>query len=99
MVQMLRLWGKIIKSNKIKVNIEAACDENIEFQQQLKKCIIEICNTFDIQKPYWLPKNLEEFNRRGKTSFNQDNFIEEIEFDRFEIEVIDEEKIKTQGHK
>jgi len=91
MVQMLRLWGKIIKNNKIKIHEEAICNEDIEFQQQLKKCIIEICNKFDIQKPYWLPKNLEEFNRISKTSFSQDNFIEEIDFDRFEIEIIEEE--------
>lgn len=87
---MLRLWGKIIKNNRIKFHEEAICNEEIEFQQQLKKCIIELCNTFDIQKPYWLPKNLEEFNRIGKTSFNGDNFIEEIDFDRFEIEIIEE---------
>lgn len=70
--------------------MEAICNEDIDFQEQLKKCIIKICNDLDIQKPYWLPKNLEEFNRLSKTSFNQDNFIEQISFDKFEIEVIEE---------
>lgn len=87
---MLRLWGKIIKNNRIKIHMEAICNEDIDFQEQLKKCIIKICNDLDIQKPYWLPKNLEEFNRLSKTSFNQDNFIEQISFDKFEIEVIEE---------
>lgn len=87
---MIRLWGKIINNNKIVDHIEAICTENIDYQQQLKKCITEICYKFDIQKPYWLPKNLEEYNKHKRTSFQQDNFIEEIDFDRFEIEVLEE---------
>jgi tetrahydromethanopterin S-methyltransferase subunit A len=90
MVQMIKLWGKIIKSNKIIDQIEAICNEDIEYQQQLKACITEICNKLDIEKPYWLPKNLEEYNKRKRTSFLQDNFIEEINFDTFEIEVLEE---------
>lgn len=87
---MIRLWGKIIKNNKIVIDAEAICTEETEYQQQLKICITEICYKLDIQKPYWLPKNLEEYNIRKRTAFIQDNFIEEIDFDRFEIEVIEE---------
>lgn len=87
---MIRLWGKIYKNNKIIIHDETTCLEEIDYQEQLKKCITELCYKFDIQKPYWLPKNLKEYNSRKKTSFNQDNFIEEIDFDRFEIIVLDE---------
>lgn len=44
----------------------------------------------DIEKPFWLQNNLEEYNRTKKASFTQDNFIEEINFDRFEIHVLEE---------
>lgn len=87
---MIRLWGKLIKDNKMLENEEFTCNENIEYQQQLKICITEICYKLDIQKPYWLPKNLEEYNNHKKTSFYQDNFIEEVPFDRFEIVVLEE---------
>lgn len=87
---MIRLWGKLIKDNKMLENEEFTCNENIEYQQQLKICITEICYKLDIQKPYWLPKNLEEYNNHKKTSFYQDNFIEEVSFDRFEIIVLEE---------
>lgn len=87
---MLRLWGKLIKRNKIVRHMEAVADNTGSYQEELKKCITEICYTFDIQKPYWLPKNLEEYNKYKRTSFNQDNFIEEIVFDKLEIEVIEE---------
>ncbi|KRQ87949.1 hypothetical protein ABG79_00114 [Caloramator mitchellensis] len=82
---MLRLWGKIIKNNRLIKHDEVTIAENIEYQEQLKKCITELCYRLDIQKPYWLPHNLDEYNNIRKTSFNQDNFIEEIDFDKFEI--------------
>jgi hypothetical protein len=87
---MIRLWGKIIKDNKIINHAETTFDEDIDYQQQLKECITRICYELDIQKPYWLPKNLEEYNKYKKTEFKQDNFIEEIDFDKFEIVVLEE---------
>lgn len=87
---MIRLWGKLIKDSKITGHAEFTCTEEIEYQEQLKICIKELCYALDLQKPFWLPKNLEEYNRTKKTSFIQDNFIEEIKFDRFEIQVLEE---------
>ncbi|OBR89841.1 hypothetical protein CLRAG_38180 [Clostridium ragsdalei P11] len=89
---MLKIWGKLVKHNKI-VKDEVVVSEGGEnYQENLKSCILELCRKFDIEKPYWLPANLEEYNRRSKTSFNSDNFIDEFEFDKFEIEEIDDEK-------
>ncbi len=39
----------------------------------------------------WLEKNINEFKRRGKTRFYKDNFIESVEFDFIEIQVIEED--------
>lgn len=89
---MLKIWGKIIKDNKIIIDDVAVCDIEGSYQENLKVCITELCNKFDIAKPYWLPANLEEYNRRSKASFNQDNFIEEINFDRFTIVELDPEE-------
>jgi hypothetical protein len=87
---LIRLWGKIITNNKIIASAESTCDEEIDYQEQLKKCIIEICYKLDLQKPYWLPKNLKEYNQYKRTAFRHDNFIENVNFDKFEIEVIEE---------
>lgn len=87
---MIRLWGKIITNNHIVKSSTVLCDEAIDYQKQLTKCLIELCYDFDIEKPYWLPKNLKEYNSRKKTSFNKDNFTEQIDFDKFEIEVVEE---------
>lgn len=88
---MIRLWGKIIKDNKIIFECESEYKyDDLEYQEELKYCIQIVCAELDIQKPYWLNTNLKEYNRYKKTSFTQDNFIEEIDFDRFEIEILDE---------
>ncbi len=87
---MIRLWGKIITNSKIVTDTEYTCNDEIEYQDQLKKCIKEICYKLDLQKPYWLPRNMKEYNKFKKTSFIQDNFIEVIKFDRFEIQVLEE---------
>ncbi|WP_238883151.1 hypothetical protein [Clostridium sp. YIM B02551] len=86
---MLKIWGKVIKENRIIKDEVAISDIEGTYQENLKVCINELCYKFDIAKPYWLPSNLDEYNKRSKTSFNDDNFIEEIDFDRFMIEEID----------
>lgn len=91
MILLIRLWGKIIKDNKILFEREGIYEyDDLEYEEQLKYCIQNICAELDLGKPYWLNPNLKEYNRYKKTSFTQDNFIEEIDFDRFEIEVLDE---------
>lgn len=89
---MIKIWGRLIKNNKIIEQTEAIFIEGLPYQEQLKKCMLEICIKFDIQKPYWLKRNMDEYNRMGKTSFVQDNFIEKINFDRFEIIELEDKK-------
>ncbi len=86
---MVKIWGKIIKNNRIIKDEVAICYEDVSYQQALKLCINEICDKLDIPKPYWLPVNLKRYNQFNKTFFNEDNFIEEIDFDRFAIEELE----------
>ena len=51
----------------------------------------EVCYEFDLSRPVWLDKNINEFKRRDKTRFDQDNFIDSLEFDYLEIQVIEED--------
>ena len=89
---MIRIWGKIIKDNRIVKNKVAVSNIEGDYQEKLKLCIIELCEKLDISKPYWLPSNMEEYNRRYKTSFTFHNFIEDIDFDKFTIEELKEKK-------
>ena len=53
--------------------------------------LYEICLEFDLGKPIWLDSNIKEFQRTSKARFRQDSFIEEIEFDYLELQIIEED--------
>lgn len=83
---MLKICGTLIKNNKIIRDIIVTSDIEGNYQDNLKACIFEICNKFDISKPYWLPVNLDEYNKKSKTKFTNNNFIDEINFDKLIIQ-------------
>lgn len=45
----------------------------------------------NLGKPIWLEHNIDEFKRHAKARFYQDSFIEQIDFDFLEIQVIEED--------
>jgi len=53
--------------------------------------IDEICYAFDLAKPIWLDSTIRDFKKHDKTRFTKDNFIEAIDFDYLEIQVIEED--------
>ena len=88
---MFRLWGKEFKDNHL-LKDTVICDDDPQTSRTAKvfHAVTEICMEFDLAEPLWLPSNIKEFQRRDKTRFTQDNFIEIIEFDYLEIHVIEE---------
>lgn len=88
---MFRMWGKLIKSNRLlKDSVITIHDYSMSRTSMIFQALDELCLQFDLEKPIWLDATVDEFKRHDKTRFFQDNFIETIEFDYFEIEVIEE---------
>lgn len=87
----MKLWGKIINKNNIIKNhiIELNIDKLTDIKL-LSEGIEALCNHFDISNPIWMSKNTADIDLISKTRFNAQHFIEEIDFDCFEIEVIHE---------
>ena len=50
----------------------------------------EICHEFDLSQPIWLDSNIRYFQLHDKTRFTKDSFIESIDFDYLEFQVIEE---------
>ncbi|MDP4177995.1 MAG: hypothetical protein Q8900_06585 [Bacillota bacterium] len=91
---MLRIWGKLYKNNKIIKNEVSISDVVKDYNENLNDCITDLCYKMDIERPYWLKRNIDEYIRRNKTIFDENNFINKIDFDRFIIEELKEEKKK-----
>lgn len=87
---MFRLWGKIWKENRM------ICDTVFEEESDDTRThkiflgLEQICHEFDLGKPIWLDATIKDFKRHSKARFYQDSFIEEIEFDYLEIQVLEE---------
>lgn len=89
---MFRLWAKEFKDNRLLKDITIT--DMAEGKSRTKKvfdAVDEVCYEFDLSRPVWLEKNINEFKRRDKTRFYKDNFIESVEFDFIEIQVIEED--------
>lgn len=89
---MFRIWGKLFKDNHLlKDMVYENSDRALNRTKKVFAGLHEFCMEFDLQEPIWLDKNIKEFQRVDKTRFDQDNFIESIEFDFLEIQVIEED--------
>lgn len=88
---MFRLWGKIWSDNHLLKDTVYVEESNDTRTRKIFRGLEEICYEFDLGKPIWLDKTIEEFKRHDKARFYQDNFIEEIPFDYLEIQVIEED--------
>lgn len=89
---MFRLWGKLFQNNHLLADAVAVNDDpSLTRTKKIFAAIDELCHTFDLSRPIWLDANIEEFQRTSKTRFRQDNFIDSIDFDFLEIQVIQED--------
>lgn len=88
---MFRLWGKLIKDNRI---LEDAVIENDSTDTRTHKvfdALDSLCQSFDLSRPIWLDANVSEFQRYKKTRFFPDNFMEAVDFDFLEIQILEED--------
>ena len=87
---MFRLWGKEFKDNRM-VRDTVICDETDDTRtHKIFHALDEICYEFDLSKPIWLDSTINEFKRHAKARFYQDNFVDTIDFDYLEIQIIEE---------
>ena len=88
---MFRLWGKEFKNNRM-IKDTTICDDSQDTRtHKVFRGLEEICYEFDLGKPIWLESTIEDFKRHAKARFYKDNFVEQIEFDFLEIQVIEED--------
>ena len=88
---MFRLWGKIWKNSRMIKDVMICDDTDDTRTHKVFHALEKICNEFDLEKPIWLSSTIREFQKSSRARFCQDSFIEEIDFDYLEIQVIEED--------
>jgi hypothetical protein len=90
-LEMFRLWARTFKDNHM-VSDTVVCDGSQDTRtHKVFNSIEKVCYEFDLGKPIWLDSNISDFKRHNKTRFTRDSFIEDIDFDFLEIQVIEED--------
>lgn len=88
--RMFRLWGKEFKDNRM-LRDTVICDETDDTRtHKIFNALDAICYEFDLSKPIWLDSTISDFKRHAKARFYQDNFVDSIDFDYLEIQIIEE---------
>lgn len=88
---MFRIWAKIFKENRMVKDTVVEDESKDTRTHKVFHALDEICCRFDLSKPIWLDATIAEFKRHDKARFTQDNFIETIDFDYMELQVIEED--------
>jgi len=87
----MRLWTRVIRRNKI---IEEAVTESVlsDEPSAVAEALQSACVALDIARPMWLSLNARDMEDYRRATLTQDNFMEDIHFDRMEIEILEEEE-------
>jgi hypothetical protein len=81
----MRYWAKIKTEDVIR---EHTTVEAPDFAAAL----IAICNAFDLSKPIVCEKHKAEMNNFSRTVFYPDDFVDAVNFDTLDIEIISRKK-------
>lgn len=88
---MFRLWAKIFKDNKMLRDTVIKNDTVANRTRKIFDALESVCTEFDLSVPIWLDANIADFKRVSKTRFTKDSFVESIDFDYLEIQIIEED--------
>lgn len=88
----MRIWCKLFRKNHLlKDTVVKDYDMSKSRTAKVFDSLETACYEMDLEKPLWLDKNKREFIRHARTRFTQDNFIEQIDFDYLDFQVIEED--------
>lgn len=90
---MARIWIRVIKHHRIASQATFPCTwDSVEDEFN------EAVRTMDIARPLWLTKHDNEMENFRRTAFTAEHFVEEIDFDRLEVEFLDDTDKKRKSN-
>ncbi|MBR5765469.1 MAG: hypothetical protein IKX95_01690 [Lachnospiraceae bacterium] len=87
----MRIWAKLIGDNRIIKDMVVENTSDDTRTHKIFDAMETICHEFDLSKPIWLDATVKDFKRHSKCRFLRDNFIDSIDFDYLEIQVLEED--------
>lgn len=87
----MKIWFKLWTDTRLVKSETIEIEDDDTRTHKIFRALEEACLRLDLGKPIWLDANVKEFQRRSKTRFGKDNFVEEIDFDYMEMQVLEED--------
>lgn len=85
---MIKLWGKLLKKQKLIKDYVMPFDLNYDDPES--EWLYVIARELGIPRPMVLSMHAADWAQFRRMRFLPDHFIEEVDFDRFEVEVMRE---------
>ena len=87
----MKIWFKIWKDTRLlrDTTVEDLSDDTRT--HKIMNALDQVCHEFDLMRPTWLHSTVREFKNHAKARFTKDAFVEDIDFDFLEIEVLEED--------
>ena len=88
---MFRLWVRLVDNNHL-IKDTVVCDDSIDSRtHKVMNAIDKACYEMDLSRPIWLDHIVKDFQLHAKCRFTKDAFIDQIDFDYMEIQVLEED--------
>lgn len=87
----MNIWFKIIKDNRLQRDTSIEDHSDDTRTHKIFRALDQVCHEFDLSSPIWLDTTVNDFKRHAKARFYQDSFIDSIDFDYLEIQVLEED--------
>jgi hypothetical protein len=81
----MRVWGMLKIEDRIK-------EDTVVSAETFEESLLQVCECFDLTKPIMLKKHQTEIQNFRRTIFYPDDFIEPVNFDTLELEIITKKK-------
>ena len=86
----MKIWFKLVKNRHIVKDTTITDESDDTRTHKVFRSLEEAAHELDVGVPTWLDLNIKDFKRFAKTRFTQDSFIETLEGDYLEMEVLEE---------
>lgn len=92
----MRIWAKVLTDHKIvKEVVGEFSSPRPSSLAEWAPFVHELCQQLDLSRPVLLMKHFNDLRSFSRVVFHKSDFMEPVDFDLFEIEVLSEKKKRS----
>ena len=89
----MKIWFREWKENHLIRDIVIEDKTEDTRTHKVFHCLDAACEKLDLSRPIWFERTQEDFRKHARARFTKDAFIDSVDFDFLEIQVIEEEQV------